>query len=183
MNKTFKVVYNKARGMLTAVNEAASCVQAKGTKTVVAAAAIAALSGAVQAADSNPAEGVSITPVYGAGAYVGDEGFVTTSKKVAIEQTDKNTWKVTADGFGAEEDAIYGAAVNNSTDAYAHGVDEVHIADGSSFKGGSINWLFPGLPNNVALKPSDLHLFLEFLQKFVAFSSFLFIIECNCYTR
>lgn len=134
MNKTFKVVYNKARGMLTAVNEAASCVQAKGTKTVVAAAAIAALSGAVQAADSNPAEGVSITPVYGAGAYVGDEGFVTTSKKVAIEQTDKNTWKVIADGFGAEEDAIYGAAVNNSTDAYAHGVDEVHIADGSSFK-------------------------------------------------
>lgn len=134
MNKTFKVVYNKARGMLTAVNEAASCVQAKGTKTVVAAAAIAALSGAVQAADSNLAEGVSITPVYGAGAYVGDEGFVSTSKKVAIEQTDKNTWKVIADGFGAEEDAIYGAAVNNSTDAYAHGVDEVHIADGSSFK-------------------------------------------------
>lgn len=29
----------------------------------------------------------------------------------------------------------------------------------------------PGLSNNVALKPSDLHLFLEFLQKFVAFSS------------
>ena len=29
----------------------------------------------------------------------------------------------------------------------------------------------PGLPNNVALKPSDLHLFFEFLQKFVAFSS------------
>ena len=43
--------------------------------------------------------------------------------------------------------------------------------------------VMPGLPNNVALKPSDLHLFLEFLQKFVAFSSFLFIIECNCYTR
>ena len=32
--------------------------------------------------------------------------------------------------------------------------------------------LIPGLPNNVALKPSDLHLFLGFLQKFVAFSSF-----------
>lgn len=134
MSKTFKVVYNKARGMLTAVNEAASCVQAKGTKTVVAAAAIAALSGAVQAADSNLAEGVSITPVNGAGAYVGDEGFVTTSKKVAIEQTDKNTWKVTADGFGAEEVATYGAVVNNSTNSYAHGVDKVHIANGSSFK-------------------------------------------------
>ena len=94
MNKTFKVVYNKARGMLTAVNEAASCVQAKGTKTVVAAAAIAALRGAVQAASSsNLEEGVTITPANGAGAYVGDEGFVTTSEKVAIEQTDKHTWK------------------------------------------------------------------------------------------
>lgn len=140
MNKTFKVVYNKARGMLTAVNEAASCVQAKGTKTVVAAAAIAALSGAVQAAgSSNLEEGVTITPVNGAGAYVGDEGFVTTSEKVAIEQTDKdkNIWKVTAASFGTDEGAsnLYGAVVNNSAeDAYAHGVDEVHIADGSSFK-------------------------------------------------
>ena len=43
--------------------------------------------------------------------------------------------------------------------------------------------LRPGLPNNVALKPSDLHLFLEFLQKFVAFPSFLFIIGCNGCTQ
>ena len=138
MNKTFKVVYNKARGMLTAVNEAASCVQAKGTKTVVAAAAIAALSGAVQAASSsNLEEGVTITPANGAGAYVGDEGFVTTSDKVTIKQTGKNTWVVKAEDFGTEEAAsnVYGAVVNNSAEnAYAHGVDEVHIADGSSFK-------------------------------------------------
>lgn len=138
MNKTFKVVYNKARGMLTAVNEAASCVQAKGTKTVVAAAAIAALSGAVQAASSsNLEEGVTITPANGAGAYVGDEGFVTTSDKVTIKQTGKNTWVVKAEDFGTEEAAskVYGAVVNNSAEnSYAHGVDEVHIADGSSFK-------------------------------------------------
>ena len=41
MNRTFKVVFNKARGALTVVNEVTSSVQAKGTKTVVAAAAAA----------------------------------------------------------------------------------------------------------------------------------------------
>ena len=38
MNSTFKVVFNKARGALMVVNEVTSSVQAKGTKTVVAAA-------------------------------------------------------------------------------------------------------------------------------------------------
>ena len=38
MNSTFKVVFNKARGALMVVNEATSSVQAKGTKTVIAAA-------------------------------------------------------------------------------------------------------------------------------------------------
>ena len=42
MNSTFKVVFNKARGALMVVNEATSSVQAKGTKTVIAA-AVAAL--------------------------------------------------------------------------------------------------------------------------------------------
>ena len=41
MNRTFKVVFNKARRALTVVNEVTSSVQAKGTKTVVAAAAAA----------------------------------------------------------------------------------------------------------------------------------------------
>ena len=40
MNRTFKVVFNKARGALTVVNEVTSSVQAKGTKTVIAAAAM-----------------------------------------------------------------------------------------------------------------------------------------------
>ena len=39
MNATFKVVFNKARGALMVVNEATSSIQAKGTKTVIAAAA------------------------------------------------------------------------------------------------------------------------------------------------
>ena len=36
MNKSFKVVFNKARGALMVVNEVTSSVQAKGTKTVIA---------------------------------------------------------------------------------------------------------------------------------------------------
>ena len=54
MNKTFKVVFNKARGSLMAANETTSSVQAKGTKTVVAAAVtgvMAAAAGAAFAAD------------------------------------------------------------------------------------------------------------------------------------
>ena len=39
MNKSFKVVFSKARGALMVVNELTSSVQAKGTKTVIAAAA------------------------------------------------------------------------------------------------------------------------------------------------
>ena len=43
MNKSFKVVFSKARGALMVVNELTSSVQAKGTKTVVAAAVAAAV--------------------------------------------------------------------------------------------------------------------------------------------
>ena len=45
MNSTFKVVFNKARGALMVVNEATSSVQAKGTKTVIAAAGAALMAG------------------------------------------------------------------------------------------------------------------------------------------
>ena len=53
MNATFKVVFNKARGALMVVNEVTSSVQAKGTKTVVAVAAAAAMTSAM-AADAEP---------------------------------------------------------------------------------------------------------------------------------
>lgn len=45
MNKSFKVVFNKARGALMVVNEITSIVQAKGTKTVVATAVAAMIAG------------------------------------------------------------------------------------------------------------------------------------------
>lgn len=52
MNQSFKVVFNKARGALMVVNEVTSCVQAKGTKTVIAAAVAALTVGGAVAADS-----------------------------------------------------------------------------------------------------------------------------------
>ena len=50
MNSNFKVVFNKARGALMVANEITSSVQAKGTKTVVAAAVAMAISGTALAA-------------------------------------------------------------------------------------------------------------------------------------
>lgn len=51
MNKSFKVVFNKARGALMVVNEVTSCVQAKGTKTVIAAAVAALAAGGAMATE------------------------------------------------------------------------------------------------------------------------------------
>ena len=51
MNSTFKVVFNKARGALMVVNEATSSVQAKGTKTVIAAAVAALMASGAMAGD------------------------------------------------------------------------------------------------------------------------------------
>ena len=53
MNKSFKVVFSKARSALMVVNEATSSVQAKGTKTVIAAAAAAMLAGGAVAATTD----------------------------------------------------------------------------------------------------------------------------------
>ena len=52
MNKSFKVVFSKARSALMVVNEATSSIQAKGTKTVIAAAAVAMIAGGAMAAQS-----------------------------------------------------------------------------------------------------------------------------------
>ena len=49
MNKSFKVVFSKARSALMVVNEATSSVQAKGTKTVIAVAAAMVAGGAMAA--------------------------------------------------------------------------------------------------------------------------------------
>ena len=56
MNKSFKVVFSKARSALMVVNEATSSIQAKGTKTVIAVAAAMVAGGAMAG------NGVTISP-------------------------------------------------------------------------------------------------------------------------
>ena len=66
MNKTFKVVFNKARGALMVVNEATSSVQKKGTKTVVVAAVATMIAGVAGTAmaDEPPAESTPAEPPF-----------------------------------------------------------------------------------------------------------------------
>ena len=52
MNKSFKVVFSKARSALMVVNEATSSIQAKGTKTVIAAAAATMIAGGAMAEEA-----------------------------------------------------------------------------------------------------------------------------------
>ena len=80
MNKSFKVVFNKARGALMVVNEVTSSVQAKGTKTVIAT-AVALVAGAAVAAPE-----ISTTPdvdtTVSEWGEVPAEGVITTDKKI-----------------------------------------------------------------------------------------------------
>ena len=72
MNKSFKVVFSKARSALMVVNEATSSVQAKGTKTVIAAAAAAMLAGGAMVAAANPADE----------AFIGDGSSAVITSKI-----------------------------------------------------------------------------------------------------
>ena len=80
MNKSFKVVFNKARGALMVVNEVTSSVQAKGTKTVIAT-AVAFVAGAAVAAPE-----ISTTPdvdtTVSEWVEVPAEAVITTDKKI-----------------------------------------------------------------------------------------------------
>ena len=61
MNKSFKVVFSKARSALMVVNEATSSIQAKGTKTVIAAATAAMIAGGAVAATTSTTSTVTKT--------------------------------------------------------------------------------------------------------------------------
>lgn len=86
MNRNFKVVFSKARGALMVVNEATSSVQAKGTKTVIAAAVAARSLGAgvasatgVEYASAEIGSGASLTvTVDGANTVLTPSGVVGT---------------------------------------------------------------------------------------------------------
>ena len=104
MNKSFKVVFSKARSALMVVNEATSSIQAKGTKTVIAAAAAAMIAGGAVAAQ--PETGGANDVYIGTGVVHSLTGAATTSKGNQIWDESKKVWKT------AEENAELG---DNST--------------------------------------------------------------------
>lgn len=102
MNSTFKVVFNKARGALMVVNEVTSSVQAKGTKTVVAAAVATMIAGvagtAMAEAVAEPAAKITITvdednrdDIQGMDVFDGYTSGSDEYKSGAIYITDGNT--------------------------------------------------------------------------------------------
>ena len=101
MNKSFKVVFSKARSALMVVNEATSSVQAKGTKTVIAAAAAAMIAGGAVAAQ--PEKGVDNNVYIGTGVTHSLVGATTTSKGNQIWDTTTSAW------ITAQENATLGA--------------------------------------------------------------------------
>ena len=104
MNKSFKVVFSKARSALMVVNEATSSIQAKGTKTVIAAAAAAMIAGGAVAAQ--PETGGANDVYIGTGVVHSLTGAATTSKGNQIWDESKKVWKT------AKENAALGG---NST--------------------------------------------------------------------
>ena len=126
MNKTFKVVFNKARGVMTVVNEATSSVQKKGMRTLVIATTAAIAASATWAATVN---------VGGAGAYIGSsqEEIVydaSAEGKISITYQDDSTTLIKANGYASADN--YGAVTNLQAKQEA----TVNVAD-SVFEGNS----------------------------------------------
>ncbi len=84
MNKSFKVVFNKARGALMVVNEVTSSVQAKGTKTVIATAVALVAGAAVAAPEISTTPDVDTTVTEW--VEVPAEGVITTDKTIAWDE-------------------------------------------------------------------------------------------------
>ena len=158
MNSTFKVVFNKARGALMVVNVVTSSVQAKGTKTVVAAAVatmIAGVAGTAMAAEWEVApeglEAATDTVITDANwAAIKDQNAfeLTSSDKeakkswasVAKDQTfDKTLWvsgagaKAHASGFGVSGEKV--KFTNKGTIYVTSGKDGVNYQNDAIWAG------------------------------------------------
>lgn len=127
MNKTFKVVFNKARGVMTVVNETTSSVQAKGCKAAIAATVLSLAVGSAFAAD----------PTLGAGAYFDGKTFIYAEGAQEAFETAEVTEegiKVVVDGY--QSTGNLGALINLGTN---NKQSEVHIVAGSSFTNNKIS--------------------------------------------
>ena len=103
MNKSFKVVFSKARSALMVVNEATSSIQAKGTKTVIAAAAAAMIAGGAVAATTSIVKDAATLK----------DGTVYDSYTSDKASKDNDFGALYVDGKGATP-AVSGSAVNLS---------------------------------------------------------------------
>ena len=113
MNKSFKVVFSKARSALMVVNEATSSVQAKGTKTVIAAAAAAMLAGGAMVAAATPATE----------AFIGDGSSAVITHKIGGTGTAATA---TPNNVFTE---VYTSATDKTTANKLDGINKTYGAD------------------------------------------------------
>ena len=139
MNSVYQVVYNKARRALMVVNEATSCVQAKGTKTVstaaaaaaAAAAIVAGLSGTAAAADA-PHTTITIDVSTTAEALADIQG--TAAFEGFTSVTDKDAYKSGAVYINHNKNAVVfknGVKFVNNTSEQAGGALEIQSGQAS----------------------------------------------------
>ena len=144
MNSTFKVVFNKARGALMVVNEVTSSVQAKGTKTVVAAAVatmIAGVAGTTMAAEwvEAPKDAATAAPSdwkFDKNAYLFSEtndgkdptAFLGASEKGKTFTFDKKLW------VKAGSDTTRATGLWAADGATIENTGTIYVTGGSSWK-------------------------------------------------
>lgn len=114
MNRTFKVVFNKARGALMVANEVTSSVQKKGAKTVLAAAAMLIAGTAISAEtityNPYPSAAFGYTPdgevVQASSTQEGFKGSATLQDGVLT--IDASGWASSEKGYGAFTNLVRG---------------------------------------------------------------------------
>ena len=118
MNSNFKVVFNKARGALMVANEITSSVQAKGTKTVVAAAVAAVMAGVAGSAMAADVTSTLVNDKTENTATVLAKGYENLTINKASEFGGKNYGAVIVNGVSGASSAVLsvdGAKFNNNT--------------------------------------------------------------------
>lgn len=113
MNRTFKVMFSKARASMVVASEAACCAQKKSTKAVVAAAVALALSGAAMA-ESTVKSGVGVS--YDGQNLITAEGF---AGKAEIQD---GVITIDSDGYKSTSYGAFSNIYTNGNDAVAGGV-------------------------------------------------------------
>uniref|UniRef100_UPI0026059A61 ESPR-type extended signal peptide-containing protein n=1 Tax=uncultured Sutterella sp. TaxID=286133 RepID=UPI0026059A61 len=125
MNSNFKVVFNKARGALMVANEITSSVQAKGTKTVVAAAVAAVMAGVAGTAMAADVTSTLVNDKTENTATVLAKGYENLTINKETNFGGKNYGAVIVNGVSGASGAVLsvdGAKFNNNT-AYTNVTD------------------------------------------------------------